>query len=319
MKPALQLKISQSLTMTPQLQQAIRLLQLSSLELHTEIQDALDSNMMLELEEDEAEEHAVDDSNGEELDCRDALENHTISDDLPVDTLWDDIYDGYTSASPGRSTDALDHNGFEHCSNHDQTLHEHLHWQLNLIPTTETDKAIAVAIIDALDNDGYLTCSLEDVRASLGGELEIEADEIAAILHLVQAMEPAGVAARDLQECLTLQLAQCPADLPWLKQAQQLVDNHLHLLAAHDYHQLLRRMKLKREQLQEVVALIQSMNPRPGARAYDTQTQYIVPDVYVKKDKGAWKLSLNKDTIPQLRINADYADLIRRYRQQQRP
>jgi len=308
MKPSLQLKIGHHLTLTPQLQQAIRLLQLSSLELHTEIQDVLDSNMMLELDENEAEEHghdqSVDDSN-------ETLESNAIFEDLPVDTVWDDMYDSHASAGPGRSTDAPDYNRLENRGKHDQTLREHLHWQLNLIPTTETDRAIAVAIIDALDNDGYLTYSLEDIRASLGAGLEIEADEILATLHLVQALEPTGVAARDLQECLTLQLAQCRADLPWLQEAQGLVAKHLHLLASHDYNQLLRRMQLKREELQEVVALIQSMNPRPGAQ-YDTHIQYIVPDVYVKKDKGTWKVALNNDTIPQLRINAGYAGMIRR-------
>ena len=302
--------------MTPQLQQAIRLLQLSNLELHTEIQDVLDSNMMLELDESETEdqnnEQSLNDSNGEEMDFKEALESNDIPQDLPVDTAWDDIYDNNVSSSPSRASEPVDYNGFENRDNSDKTLYEHLLWQLNLIPTTETDKAIAIAIIDALDNDGYLTCSLEDIRASVGAELEIEADEVEATLRLIQAMEPTGVAARDLQECLTLQLAQCPTDLPWLKEAKDLVDNHLQLLASHDYNQLMRRMKLKREELQEVVALIQSMNPRPGGQVHDSQTQYVVPDVYVKKEKGVWKVALNNDAIPQLRINSGYAGMIRR-------
>lgn len=317
MKPSLQLKIGQSLTMTPQLQQAIRLLQLSNLELHTEIQDVLDSNMMLELDENEAEEQAnteplSDSAQKEEIDLKDSLESHDIPQDLPVDTAWDDIYDTNIGPAPSRSADTFEYNGFENQDNSDKTLHEHLLWQLNLIPTTETDKAIAIAIIDALDDDGYLTCSLEDIRSSVGEELEIEADEVEATLRLVQAMEPTGVAARDLKECLTLQLAQCPNDLPWLSEARALVDNYLQLLASHDYNQLLRKMKLKREELQEVVALIQSMNPRPGGQVHDTQIQYVVPDVYVKKDKGVWNVALNNEAIPQLRINSGYASMIRR-------
>jgi len=316
MKPALQLKIGQSLTMTPQLQQAIRLLQLSSLELHSEIQDLLDSNMMLELDEHEDEEPvreaAPGDRDNEELDFKQAPEQNTFPEELPVDTVWDDIYDSNTLASPGLAAEAAAHKSLENRGKHGQSLREHLHWQLNFIPMTETDKALALAIIDALDNDGYLTCSLEDIHASLGAGLEVAADEILATLHLVQALEPVGVAARDLQECLHLQLAQCPADLPWLKEAQELVDKHLQLLASHNYHQLERRMKLTRAQLQEVIALIQSMQPRPGAQVYDSQIQYIVPDVYVKKHKGAWKVALNQETIPQLRINASYAGMIRR-------
>ncbi len=318
MKPSLQLKIGPGLRLTPQLQQAIRLLQLSNLELHTEIQEALDSNMMLELDENDAEEPSNEqaaDGNGEEIELKEALESDAIPDELPVDTAWEDIYDGNSGTGAARPSAATDYKCLEHADKRERTLYEHLHWQLNLIPTTETDRAIAVAIIDAIDDDGYLGCSLEDIRASLGAGLdglEIGADEVEATLHLVQAMEPTGVGARNLQECLRLQLAQCPAELPWLAQAKALVEKHLPLLAAHDYTKLLRRMKLAREELQEVIALIQSMHPRPGAQVHDSQIQYIVPDVYVKKEAGAWKVALNHEVIPQLHINAGYAGMIRR-------
>ncbi len=333
MKVSLQLKIGQSLTMTPQLQQAIRLLQLSSMELETEIQEALDSNMMLELDEDHSQP-----SNGEQssTDSPDAptpndipefsetttethssetetgLNNENIPNDLPVDSAWEDIYD--SGSSYAKSSGNNEYNGIDNQDTQDRTLSGHLLWQLNLSQCNDTDKAIAIAIIDAMDDDGYLTCSLEDIRASLGDEqaLEIEMDEVEAVLRLVQNMEPLGVGARDLQECLSLQLAQHDPDTPWLAEAKELVDHHLHLLGGHDYNRLLRQMKLNREQLQEVVLFIQTLNPRPGNQIQESRIEYIVPDVFVKKVKGVWRVELNAENMPRLRINSGYASMIKR-------
>lgn len=307
--------------MTPQLQQAIRLLQLSSLELQTEIQDALESNMMLELAEDEAtpgngaggiDEPQVKntDSDSELSEINENINSENIPDDLPVDSGWEDIYESVVSY--GRTQELPEFFSLENQDTQEKTLRDHLMWQLNLTPTTETDKVIAMAIIDALDDDGYLTCSTSDILAALGDDMEVELDEVDAVLRLVQAMEPAGVGARDLGECLTLQLNQCDPSTPWLDEARALVLNHLNLLAAHDYNQLMRRLKLSREDLTEVVALIQSMNPRPGNQVQDTSVQYIAPDVYVRKVNDTWKVELNTDSIPQLRINTSYASMIRR-------
>jgi RNA polymerase sigma-54 factor len=315
MKPSLQLKVSQSLTMTPQLQQAIRLLQLSSLELQTEIQDALESNMMLELDE---EETGMETSgaleNGEDVtepEMRGAADSEDIPEDLPVDTAWEDIYEGGPSYSRGGEVDT-DYRGFENRDSEDRTLREHLLWQLNLTPTTETDRAIATALIDALDDDGYLTCTMEDIHALLGQDMEVGLDEIETDLHLIQSMEPTGVGARDLRECLLLQLSQGNPDTPWRAEATELVDQHLDLLAAHDYNQLMRRMKLGRDDLSDVIALIQSLNPRPGGQVHDQSIQYVIPDVYVKKIKGVWRVELNTEAIPRLRINSGYASMIKR-------
>lgn len=325
MKPSLQLKLSQSLTMTPQLQQAIRLLQLSSVELHSEIQDALDSNMMLELDEEEEEsapatatepaaaaEPAVDDAaEAPETDDTPAADAEDIPEDLPVDTAWDDIYEGGPGSGRG-SVEAADFQSFEGRDARENSLREHLLWQLNLTPTSDADRTIAAAIIDALDDDGYLSCSLEDIREVLAREMAVEPPEIEAMLRLVQAMEPTGIGARDLQECLSLQLAQLPPEMPWRSEAMHLVGHHLDLLAAHDYSLLMRRLKLKRDELQKVVALIQSLNPRPGGQVQQYQTQYIVPDVFVRKDRGAWRVELNTETVPHLRINPSYVSMIRR-------
>ncbi|MGI9228537.1 MAG: RNA polymerase factor sigma-54 [Gammaproteobacteria bacterium] len=314
MKQSLQLKLGQSLTMTPQLQQAIRLLQLSSMELHGEIQEVLESNMMLELDNNEEQDSAGGDSEAETGENRseenqEVATSNDIPEELPVDTVWDDIYD--TQASYSRPREQYEYSGYENQDSSEKTLDEHLLWQLNLSAISDTDRTIAIAIIDALDDDGYLTCSLEDIHRSVDLD-EVEMDEIEAVLHMVQALDPTGVAARDLRECLSLQMRQLDPQTSWLAEAKTLVDNHLQLLAAHDHNQLMRKMKLEQEQLLQVVNLIRSMNPRPANQVQQTRTEYVVPDVFVKKENGVWRVELNTDTIPRLRINPGYANMIRR-------
>ncbi|NIN34890.1 MAG: RNA polymerase factor sigma-54 [Gammaproteobacteria bacterium] len=314
MKASLQLKLGQSLTMTPQLQQAIRLLQLSSVELQLEIQQALESNMMLELEEgDETEDENQTtpvDTKSSSIDVSTDRDVENIPDELPVDSQWDDIYDGGLSYSTvsgdGEST------FYENQDIEEKSLHNHLLWQLNLTQTSDKDRAIAVAIIDALDDDGYLTCSLDEIAESVGGEIDSETDEIEAVLHLIQSLDPAGVGARDLGECLLLQLEQLDEDTTYLDKAKELVGKHLQVMGARDFNQLMRKLKVNQDDLQQIIALIQSLSPRPGSSIQNTKTEYIVPDVYVRKEKGVWKVELNTDVIPQLRINSTYASMIRR-------
>jgi len=315
MKPSLQLKISQNLAMTPQLQQAIRLLQLSSLELQAEIQNALDSNMMLEIDEGEDDESpgelSTETADSEpELQINESLSNTEIPEGLPVDAAWDDIYD----ANSGHSTPGIgNHNDYlENQSLRQKSLSDHLHWQLNLIPLCETDRAIALTIVDMLDKDGYLTGPLEDILPHIQQELDVDIDELNAILHLIQSLEPAGVGARDLKECLQLQLAQISGDTPWLNEANEILCHHMGLLAAHDYNHLMKKMSLDREQLAGVVGLIQSLNPRPGNLNQDDDIQYIAPDVYVRKDSGRWIVELNTESMPRLKINPLYAGMIKR-------
>ncbi|TAJ91635.1 MAG: RNA polymerase factor sigma-54 [Gammaproteobacteria bacterium] len=325
MKHSLQLKLSQSLTMTPQLQQAIRLLQLSTMELNSEIQDALESNMMLELEDDSQNQPPVQSNENppqgeaaveKEEEGLDAIEadggTSDIPEDLPIDSNWDDIYDPGTAYSG----EPHEHASVDSYHSAGQSLAGHLLWQLNMIPATEKDRAIAVAVIDALDDDGYLKTSPAELAEVLNQEADgdepVEVDEVQAIIRLVQAMEPAGVAARDLQECLLLQLCQLPPETPWLAEAQELVREHFALLAAHDYAQLMRRMRLDRDQLAEVIAQVQKLNPRPANGVQDHETQYIIPDVYVRKVNNVWRIELNGEAVPQLRINNAYAGMIRR-------
>ncbi len=322
MKPALQLRISQSLTMTPQLQQAIRLLQLSTLELQTEVQNALDSNMMLEVDDGDeetqdypAETLTTPPEEVTELELKDDISSAEVpaelpGEDLPVDTAWDDIFDEnitYSSAATVSNS-----NFFENQKPRENTLAEHLLWQLNLIPISDADKAIAVTIIDVLDQDGYLSTPLDEIVPLLDDEIEAGLEEVAAVLRLIQMMEPTGVGARDLKECLALQLAQQARDTPWLDKAREAVDYHMDLLASHDYNQLMKKLALDRNQLSEIIALIQSLNPRPARQIQDEAIEYIVPDIYVKKLNEHWLVELNADATPRLRINAGYANMIKR-------
>ncbi len=314
MKQSLQLRLGQTLTITPQLQQAIRLLQLSNVELQMEVQQALESNMMLELEEGEGEATLLEGATGsEEMAAMDESENglnvNEIPAELPVDSAWEDIYDSGVSYTRTADVETVE---FQNEAIPAQTLADHLLWQLDMSPISETDRVIALTIIDSLNDDGYLTCSLEDVCASLGNGMDVGFDEVEAVLHRIQALDPAGIGARDLRECLLLQLTQYPPDTPWLEEAKTLVSCHLGLLAAHDYKQLLRRMKLTREDLHEVIVLIQSMNPRPGGQVEAIAVQYAVPDVFVYKQEGNWKVELNMNAVPHIRINSNYAGMIRR-------
>ena len=340
MKQSLQLKLGQHLTMTPQLQQAIRLLQLSAMELSVEIQEALESNMMLEVVDgtddyedptfsasdaaassgsDDGEFEASFESNFEvgggdpgETESRSVSED--IPDELPVDSDWDEIYDTLTTSGSTTGTRDGEDSDFERVSVTPPSLREHLLWQVNLTPLSDRDRAIAMTIVDDLDGAGYLTSSLDELASVVGTAIadQVEADEVQAILRLVQGLEPNGVAARDLRECLLLQLGQLPADTPWLVETRRCVADFMDMLAGRDYNQLMRRLKLAREELAQVIALIQSLNPRPGSQYSEEQTEYIVPDVFVYKYKDRWRVELNAETMPPLRVNPYYASMIKR-------
>jgi RNA polymerase sigma-54 factor len=332
MKQSLQLKLGQQLTMTPQLQQAIRLLQLSTIDLQQEIQQALESNPLLELSEGEThddsyegsdeyrpgegaqknEQQAAEDRNdsGPDWSAQEAEGSATLPDELPVDVQWDDLLPS-ASAPASQSDDNFDTDVGSR-SAVSQSLREQLLWQLGLTRLSDTDRLIALSIIDATDANGRLMLSLEEIHESLSGDLNIDLDEVVAVLHRLQQFEPAGVCARDLQECLQIQLDQLPPATPWLEQAKMIISRHLNQLASSDYGQILRRTRLKETELKEVLDLIQTLDPNPGLSAAPEEIEYIVPDVFVSKKNGAWLVELNPDIAPKLRINSNYASLIKR-------
>lgn len=342
MKPSLQLKIGQQLTMTPQLQQAIRLLQLSTLDLQQEIQETVESNPMLEISDPSSTEGDARDS--QESDNKSATEkpeegfsdaadsganpettennsdwSENIPEDLPVDSAWDDVYQSLPAQN--FSAPEGDLPNFETNTTITESIQDHLHWQLNLTPMSDTDRLIAINIIDSIESDGYLNTPLDSIVDSMNVELSpsedapedsIELDEVEAVLRRLQHFDPVGVCARDLGECLTIQLNQLPEDKPGIAKAKDIVANYLPLLGSRDYSQLMRRTKLKEAELQNVIELIQTLNPKPGDLISSTDPQYVIPDVEVKKVNGRWLVELNSEAMPKVRINSTYASLVRR-------
>ncbi|TNV19943.1 RNA polymerase factor sigma-54 [Buttiauxella sp. B2] len=304
MKQGLQLRLSQQLAMTPQLQQAIRLLQLSTIELQQELQQALESNPLLEQTDLHEEIETQEVRDNEALDTREALEQKEMPDELPLDTSWDEIY---TAGTPsGTGTDYIDDELPVYQGETTQSLQDYLMWQVDLTPFSDTDTAIATSIVDAVDEMGYLTVSLEEILESMGDD-EITIDEVEAVLKRVQRFDPVGVAARDLRDCLLVQLSQFARETPWLVEARLIVSDHLDLLANHDFRSLMRVTRLKEEVLKEAMCLIQSLDPRPGQSIQTSEPEYVIPDILVKKMQGRWAVELNADSIPRLKINQQYA------------
>jgi RNA polymerase sigma-54 factor len=322
MKPALQLKFSQQLTMTPQLQQAIRLLQLSTLDLQQEIQEALESNPLLETEESAdqstAERSDADNINGEanetsntrdsdSIETGEALEKQELPEDLPMDTTWDEYYSA--SSAPGSSAvSAADDNIYQ--GETSDSIQDHLLWQMRLTHFSDTDQAIAMAIIDSIDDVGYLTVTTEDILQSLDNE-EVELDEVDCVLKRIQMFDPVGVGSRSVQECLLVQLRQFPPETPWLEQAKSLILEYSDLLASKDYRTLMRKARLKEDELREALRLLQTLNPRPGSAIATSEPEYVIPDVSVAKKNGRWTVELNPDSLPKLSINQQYAAMSR--------
>ncbi|MCW8933292.1 MAG: RNA polymerase factor sigma-54 [Gammaproteobacteria bacterium] len=344
MKQSLQLRVGQSLTMTPQLQQAIRLLQLSTLELQTEIQEVLESNPMLEIEEESASSDPLEDSkqktddkntdiNGNDQESVDGIEvtdlqsdasaqdvdmnsQDNMPDDLPVDSQWDDVYEPSLATTSSAGDDDKAREFLENQSSSSGKLIEHLLDQLLVTNLSDIDRAIGMAIIDSINEDGYLQESIEEIHSGLVDELEIELDEVEAVLHLIQHFDPLGVAARDLKECLMLQMEQFNIEeYPVVKKARQIIKDHLDLLGNHDYAKLKRYNRINDDELAGIIRFVQALNPKPGGNISQSSTQYVVPDVFVTKIEGRWNVRLNGETAPKLRINPTYASYIQRGKQ----
>lgn len=321
MKQSIQLRLGQQLTMTPQLQQAIRLLQLSMLDLRKEIQEALEANPMLESTEE------TESLNGDEgmeprsespaltgaaanPDREVQPESTPIPDELPVDAEWTDHYDSYLPASGAASheSDALDI--FARQSK-PPSLHDHLHWQLNLSRMDATEMAVATAIVDAIDVNGYLTATPEDLLETLG-DTDLTLQEVEMVLHRIQALDPPGIGARDLRECLLIQLRQLAEDGRIRDLAIDVCDRYFDALSKQDREQIQRALHLSAADMVRITDLIRSLHPRPGTLIADVQPQYVIPDVIVSKRENAWVVELNPETAPKIRVNPDYAKLVRR-------
>ena len=325
MKQSLQLRIGQSLKMTPQLQQAIRLLQLSSLELQTEIQQTLDANPLLDQDDNLGEITLLDydpaDDREESTQFRidqgrlaeDRAEQR-LPEELPIDSNWENIYGNQAGANAASSNQGADNRDmFENQEGAQDTLKNHLVWQLDCSHLSAIDHDIGLAIIDSIDDSGYLTDNLEEIHRGLAIEHQLlELDEVIAVQHLVQRFDPVGVAASSPSECMSIQLGQYDPDTPHLTKALVLVDKYLEYLAGNDVALLKRRLRASDSELAEIIHLIQSTNPHPGHSISENHAEYVIPDVYVSKHSNRWQVSINPEHAPRLRVNNQYANLIKR-------
>lgn len=311
MKQNLHFKLNQHLAMTPQLQQAIRLLQLSTHELQQEIQIALDNNPLLEQDDNlrEIDTQADIEPDISTLDCRDALEQELREEGPPLDITWDALY---TAGTPsGTRSDYSQEDRPVYQGETRESLQDYLNWQADLTPFSEQDRTIATSIIEAIDCKGYLTLSLEELQESIG-DGELTKEEILTVLKRIQHFDPLGVAVRSLRECLLIQLNQLHNHHPAFKTAVLILNLHLHLLASHDYRALLKATKLRETAIKQAIDLILSLNPKPGEFFVHHNTDYVIPDIVVRKNHTCWQAELNNEALPRLRVNQHYADLVHR-------
>ncbi|MHB1281192.1 MAG: RNA polymerase factor sigma-54 [Acidithiobacillus sp.] len=309
MKQGLELKLGQHLAMTPQLQQAIRLLQLSTVDLQQEVQSMLESNPLLD--EEAGDEEGGSESAPETVEAPsedrqlDLSAEDTLPDELPLDSQWDDVFDLGTSGSGSGSDEDMP--DFESRSSHNQSLQDYLRWQADMTHFSTDERNMAELIIDAIDARGYLAESLENLAVNMN----VQEDALLAVLLRVQDFDPPGVGARDLSECLLLQLKQMveeDKDASILL-AQRIVKDHLQALGRHDYPRLCAMLEVNEETLREAMALISALNPKPGEEVGAESTEYVIPDVIVRWTGKRLRVDLNPEAMPKLRINGRYAGM----------
>jgi RNA polymerase sigma-54 factor len=288
MKNSLELKLSNQLTMTPQLQQAIRLLQLSALDLQQEIQTAIESNPLLEIDEEKTKQ-----------------EDSVIIEDYK--DVWSKV-----SLPKGEWSRDDEGNAFDNRGIQEESLQDHLFWQLHLSCFTDSDFTLAERIIESINEEGYLTTSLEEITENLFAELNCTIDESQAVLHRIQHFDPIGVGARNLSECLGIQAKQFFSDHPLFTVLMSTLKHYLNDVAKKDKTSLMKKLHINATQTEELLTLIQGLNPKPGLGIGHQDTQYIVPDAFVTKVNDRWVVQLNFDTIPHVKINQNYASLIRK-------
>ena len=294
MKQSLHLSIGQHLTLTPQLQQAIRLLQLSTVDLQQEIQLLVESNPMLEITPKEESEPTATDYSVEQME--------------PPDFQW-------STPSHNNKTNHFEQDDYNfdnlHCTT--TNLQEHLRWQLELSPMTDIDRVIATTIIDAINDDGFLTVPVIELYNSLNSEeFPIDMDEVEAVRHKLQLFDPVGCATEHLAETLLIQLNQLPLETDNLELAKKIIIQDIELLGQHNYKQLMKKYQIDEKAIDIILHIIQRLNPKPGNAIQQDVAEYVIPDLTVKKINNQWKVFLNQGIIPNLSINNKYAALIQR-------
>ncbi len=295
LKPSLQLKLGQSLTMTPQLQQAIRLLQLPILDLNAEIQGALEENIMLEME---------DLPDVPQTSAESTAEVETIK----ADEQWESralerTQDGGWNGEGRPITEFADESG--------ETLHEHLYWQIEIENFSDREALIGEALVDSINDDGYLIGEPQDIVAGVDEEPPITPEEVEQTLAKIQRLDPVGVGARTLAECVTRQLEQLDVSTPGYQLALDIADGYLDLVASRDYGEMRRRLRTSEDNLHEALALVRACNPKPGLAVSPAAAQYVIPDVFVRKIDDRWQVEISPTGVPRLSVNQQYAKLLR--------
>ncbi len=315
MKLSVGLKVANSLSLTPQLQQAIRLLQLSSLELEQEIQIQLDSNPLLEKVEEQNSVESLSNLEKEQdnSDLTNELNADHLPDDLPVDTDWDDVYTHQSTSLGSAEFEEREDNRQGHLG-----LKEHMLEQINLLHFSQIDRLIAYCIIDSLDEKRFLdgeiseiTSSVQHLLESMDYDEEIEDDEVIVVLKHIQRLDPIGIGSRNLAECLMVQLESLPIQTAYRKEAIVLL-KHYELLISNELAKLLKQTGLNTDQLKSAVSLLKTLKAHPGLEFEDKDSDYQIPDVVVMKRNDHWQVQLNPDVMPKLRVNSFYANMIRR-------
>lgn len=327
MMPGLQINVGQQLKLTPQLQQSIKILQYSAMEVQQTIEATLESNYMLEVEDDSlSEEELLGDeglhSENRDRDERPAAEqkedqpvdinkNEEISEELTIDCNWDEVYSDFSASKPAASP-SEEHVSAENYTAVETSLHDHLYWQSDIYPWKDHQALLADFIIDDINEEGFLTAPLEELLPSIQKQIpeaHTSLKDLAEVLDVIQQFEPTGVAARDVRESLLLQLANM-APTPYVMTARQLIDEHFDWLSYHDHKRIKKVYGLDESELTELIKLIQSLNPRPGRAFSSSESEVIIPDLRIKRDKEGWRVELNSDAFPRLAVNATYVKLV---------
>jgi len=324
MMPGLQINVGQQLKLTPQLQQSIKILQYSALEVQQTIEATLESNYMLEVEEEglseEEQTHELvenslkelKESNPQEDQPIDINNNENIGDDMDVDCNWDEVYSDYSSTkTSSQTTSSDDFVAAENYTSADKSLHDHLYWQSDIFQWGENEDIIADFIIDDINDEGYLISSLPELLASISEqypEATFSLELLESVLKTIQQFEPTGVGARSIQESLLLQLANM-VQTPYVVTAKQLITENFDWLTYHDHKRIKKMYGLDDNELNTLFKLIQTLNPRPGREFSASDSEVIIPDLRLKRIKDGWLVELNADAFPRLTVNASYIDL----------
>jgi len=326
--PGLQLNIGQQLKLTPQLQQSIKILQYSALEVQQTIEATLETNFMLDVEDDlnleeelsveeitaqtAEKEKAAEESAEQTPETQEVKESESLSDDMQIDCEWDEVYTDHTASTSSQS--AEDYAGAETYTSAEKSLHDHLRWQSDIYPWDDQESVIASYIIDDINDEGYLATELPDLLAELieneahEFETEFTLESIESVLLIVQQFEPTGVGARSVQESLLLQLAALDNN-PFVVTARQLIQDNFDWLSFHDHKRIKKLYGLNDDELAQLMRLIQSLNPRPGRVFSATESEVIVPDLRIRRAKTGWMVELNANAFPRLMVNSAYVEL----------